>query len=345
MIHRQNYLDMLAYLRHCERARQQHPDTVDRARGYLRHMLEWADETPWPQARRIDPVYPAYLVQRSLAPATIGKALGQARHFFGWARDAWPTRYRAVGAGYTSLLIPPRGHRLDSRIETPAYYTLDDVRRLLAVSAETLREERTQAAAALLFLSGMRDGAFVTMPLSCVDVTRRELMQTPERGVHTKNGKAARTYLLEIPDLLDVAARWDARLRAEFPAESLWYASIHRDGARLLDTRSASENRAKNLRDDLTLLCQKAGIPYLSPHKFRHGHVVYARQSARNMDELKAVSQNVMHESVVITDSIYGRLMGDSVKNTIARLGAETQTSDGLEAKIDELLQLLRQKG
>ena len=57
---------------------------------------------------------------------------------------------------------------------------------------------------------------------------------------------------------------------------------------------------------------------------------------------MKAISQNVMHESIVITDSIYGNLLTDDVKNTIARLGTETQTGDGLEAKIDELLQLIR---
>jgi integrase len=108
-----------------------------------------------------------------------------------------------------------------------------------------------------------------------------------------------------------------------------------------LNSNAPCVNRAKNLRDDLTLLCERAGIPYLSPHKFRHGHVVYARQFARTLEEMKAISQNVMHANMIVTDGIYGELVNNTVKNTIARLG-QVPAGDGLEAKLDELLRLLQ---
>jgi len=341
MIHRQNYLDLRAFLHHCERELQLHPSTVERNRGALRHLLQWADDQPFPTARRIDPVYPACLVARDLSPASIAKHLSIARAFYSYARDAWRIRYHDVTEHWISLLRPPRGHRLESRLEVREYYTLDDVRRLLAVSAETLREQRAQAAVALLFLSGMRAGALVTLPLSCVDLPHRELRQLPEIGVHTKNGKAAVTYLLEIPDLLDVVSAWDARMRSQFAPDALWFPSVARSGGTLLPYPTCRDNRASALRDDLCLLCQRAGLPYLSPHKLRHGHVVHALKQAHDLADLKAISQNVMHSSVTITDGIYGNLVGNDVRDTIARLG-NSQTGDGLQEKLDELLTLLR---
>ena len=64
------------------------------------------------------------------------------------------------------------------------------------------------------------------------------------------------------------------------------------------------------------MICALANVPYLSPHKLRHGHVVHALRQARNLEDLKAISQNVMHSSITITDGIYGNLAGDTVRDT-----------------------------
>lgn len=210
--------------------------------------------------------------------------------------------------------------------------------------ADSLRAERTQAAVALLFASGMRDGALMSLPISCVNVERREIHQLPELGVQTKGRKAALTYLLDLPDLLDVIRRWDARLRAQFPVTALWWPLIDFEGFALLETHHVVASRTKYLRDDLRELCERADLPYLSPHKFRHGHVMWARRHARDMDDLKAISQNVMHSSVTITDGVYGNFDGADVKNIIARLG-QSPAGDGIEHKLDELLGLLRASG
>jgi hypothetical protein len=48
------------------------------------------------------------------------------------------------------------------------------------------------------------------------------------------------------------------------------------------------------------------------------------------MEQLKAISQNVMHSSVGITDGIYGRLVEDDVHNLITGL------SEGIPTKVNE---------
>ena len=70
-----------------------------------------------------------------------------------------------------------------------------------------------------------------------------------------------------------------------------------------------------------------------------HSHVVYALKLAHNMAELKAISQNVMHSSVTITDQVYGKLIADDVKNIIGKLG--TGAVHDIEEKIAELIRLL----
>jgi integrase len=94
------------------------------------------------------------------------------------------------------------------------------------------------------------------------------------------------------------------------------------------------------IEHDVRLACEMAGLPYLSPHKLRHGHVVYAMKLARNMAELKAISQNVKHTSVTVTDQVYARLTNKDTKNIIGHLGSgsTTLTTD----KIDQLISMLQ---
>ena len=59
---------------------------------------------------------------------------------------------------------------------------------------------------------------------------------------------------------------------------------------------------------DLQKWFSKIGLLYHSPHKFRHGHAVYAIKLAKDVSALKAVSQNLMHENLNVMDGIYGIL-------------------------------------
>jgi len=60
-------------------------------------------------------------------------------------------------------------------------------------------------------------------------------------------------------------------------------------------------------------LCERAGLPYLSSHKLRHGHAVYMMRRVKDMKQLKSLSQNLMHASVATTDMIYARLVSDDI--------------------------------
>ena len=246
--------------------------------------------------------------------------------FFQWAKNEYPTRYSAIPINWITGLKPPRqlAHVRD-HIEHQ-YYLLDEILRIAALTPTSLTLRRGIAAMAFMFLSGMRVGAFLTMPISSVDLKNKKIYQLPSLGVATKFQKASITTLLNIPRLFDIVCEWDSEVRTIFPSSQTWYAPIRSHGKKEAEfnitDKKASPLRSKELRHEITVLCEQANIPFRSVHKLRHGHAMFGIKNAQNIQELKAVSQNLMHSSISITDGIYGNLSGDELNSAIANLGS-----------------------
>jgi site-specific recombinase XerC len=318
LIERQNWLDVKQYLAHLERIGR-NPETVKRVRGLLRHLLEWADSTPFPKARTIDPAFPAYLAQKrndgqpgGLSPASMKKACEYARMFFEWIRGEHMQRYRSITGSWIDTIRPSTSHSIHSEYQEHRFWEVDQVRAIAALEPRNLKEERDQAAVCFMFLSAMRAQAFVSLPVEAVDLAQYKVSQFPGLGVHTKNSKAARTELLRLPDLLAVVRAWDTKLREN--GIPLWYPRIDR-WHRFVATEKGYNwlSRREILNKGIRALCERAGLPYLSSHKLRHGHAVYMMRRVRDMKQLKSLSQNMMHESVVTTDEIYARMVQDDI--------------------------------
>ncbi len=155
---------------------------------------------------------------------------------------------------------------------------------------------------------------------------------------------------MNIPELLQVATPWDAFIRAQLPATAPWYTPIvSRWGEQKLSLEAPGENRNTALGKRLRKLFAKAGLPYHSPHKFRHGHAVFALQRAKTMADYKAVSMNLMHCDIRVTDGIYAPLARDEVKNRIADLTEPTSNRQAVDdptkhLTIDEWLHSLERR-
>lgn len=334
MINRSNYLLVRRYLDYLSEVKQNEVNTIKRRRIQFRHLLEWADEVPFCDAPDIRPTFPRYLsVNRNdnqpdpLAASTVTRTLRAVREFFVWLKLSSPSTYRKFTDTWFATLRVSKSRQTD--IVEHEEFSLDEVRKLIGLKAETLTDMRDQAAIALLFASGARVGAFVTLSLACIDLASGSVKQWPKLGVHTKNGKAATTRLLDIPDLMTVIRRWDDYVRANLPDNALWFASLSSDGMALTGATVAGVERRAMVAKAIRRLCQRAGLGYHSPHKLRHGHAVYALKQARTVEQLKAISQNLMHSSLTITDAVYGVLSGQDVADTIAGLGkVETSQAD-----------------
>ncbi len=328
MINYNNYLDVQAFLNFQEDLKQNDPHTVTGYWYRLVHLMKWADENLLTRAATIRPAFPAYLekvkTQRGerLGASAFTAICKTTRAFYEWAKAEHPGRYRGVDQNWIISIRPPRMRSEQAEIHTRELYTVEEVISLATYPTSNLCQMRTQAAAALLFLSGMRIGAFTSLPIECVDIEHMRIFQLPEKGVLTKNRKAAITTLLDIPELLAVTRAWDKRVREKLDGNLCWYAHLVRMGDAFLEDpdRDALMNRKHGFADDLRALCELAGVEYKSAHKFRHGNAVYSLKHCETMEEFKSVSMNLMHSTVGITDGIYGRLVDDDVHNTILGL-------------------------
>jgi len=169
-----------------------------------------------------------------------------------------------------------------------------------------------------MFVSGMRIGALVTLPLKAIDIENRTILQYPSLGVHTKNYKPGKTFLFPIPEIIEKLKEWDEEVRSILSEDGFWFAPLSPETGEI-DTKNTKLNdtRVALLRKNMVSWFQKNGIPYHSPHKFRHGHVHYGQSHAKNQADYKAVSQNVMHSSTGITDQFYSNMDDEMKKNRI----------------------------
>lgn len=103
----------------------------------------------------------------------------------------------------------------------------------------------------------------------------------------------------------------------------------------------AGEYRASIATRDLKQWLTKVGLLYHSPHKFRHGNAVYSIKLAKDIAALKAVSQNLMHSNLSITDGVYGILSDSDVREQICTLGQQISLSEIKD--LDLLVPLLKQ--
>ena len=344
---RENYVRLNEYLDYLDEVLGRSEATVKRNRLRLRHVLEWAKEISLSEAPDIRPVFPQYIKKTTransssipLSPAGIERTCQTARSFFGWLHQHHKRQYAALTPKWVETIQPPRmPSKLKAKREV---VTLEMVRTLIALPDDgNLRLRRDKAAAAFLFLSGIRAGAFCTLPICCIDISARTVRQDPAMGVRTKNGKAAVTHLLDIPDLLAVVEEWDAYIRTQLPPSGLWYPVLAGSFGRLrIRDASAGKFRYETVRQNIRRLFKLAGLPPMSPHKFRHGHAVFGLTHSKNPADYKAVSMNLMHTNLGITDSIYAMLPEAEAGMRIGRLGTGTeQSNEDLIAQFQEFL-------
>jgi integrase len=343
VIRRSNYLLVRRYLKDLGEVYQLSDSSLGRYRFYLRHLLLWAGETPFQQAAKLRPTFPSYVSdlpgrngEGLLAGVTQKKIIEVSKRFFTWGKQNYSKEFGSLTTAWLESLRAPRVRDAKDEHE---YVSLEEILQLTVIPHDEndIALFRDKAAAAMLFLSGARASAFTTLPISAVDLPARTIRQWPELGVATKNGKRATTYLLPIPELLSVVQKWDDVVRSKLPSTAPWYAPITSQwGSQSLAHVEPGKNRHQALDKRLRKLFTLAGLSYKSAHIFRHGHAVYGLLKAQTMADYKAVSMNLMHNDIKITDSIYAPILSEEVKERIAKLTSDQDSM--LEADIDGLL-------
>jgi integrase len=330
MINHDNYLlvkEFKAYSINHARASEA---SVERYWFYWKHLLEWADENPLENCHTIKLPFTGYVdkltndkTQKQLSYSSRKKIIEHSKALLQWAKMRYPAKFKKVTLEWIASLTPPTEKRDMTEHE---YYSEDDIRRIISIldKENDLVIRRDVSGVVFEYLSGMRTGAFTTLPNKAVNISLFEVKQHPDLGVKTKNGVKATTTLLNIPEFIEIVKEWDETVRNELGPDGLWYPPIDQFwGEQRLTPKKPGQKWNTSFNKRLKLLTEKAGIPYLPSHKLRHGHAVYGLDHARTMADFKAVSVNLMHESITITDSVYASLSNQENKRRIIELSSQ----------------------
>jgi site-specific recombinase XerC len=350
MINRNNWKSVKDYLDYRDKVDQVSVGTLELDASLLRHLLEWADETSFREAPTIQPRLTDYLEQarldgrdKPLSKAYATKIVGAAKRFFKWLR-ANRRGYSAITPTWLASLKPPRTSTEQQHFKA---VTFEEIKHMAQAPAVELWEQRIRAAAIFMFLSGIRVSAFASLPLSAVDLKSRTVKQWPSLGVRTKFSKRATTYLLDIPALNGVIEEWDRLVRSELPEDGFWFAPFNTlEGGFDKEVNSIGRYRHVRVRKDLQRWLDNVNLPYRAPHQFRHGHAVYALKQAQDVADLKAVSMNLMHSNLSITDGVYGIMSQQDISKRIQGLGKPAGSQNpsdtyALQAQLARMEQLL----
>lgn len=344
MIYRPNYVIAKEFLSYLRDVMQVDKVSIDRYWSYLKHLLLWADEVPLEESDQIRPTFQTYVSSRSsngsasLAPLTMKKIFQIARRFYAWSKMEHPKDFSRLSLIWVNALRPAARFVQEKREHE--YVSFEEILRIaeMPCNPQDLVAIRDRAGAVMLYLSGMRASAFVSVPFQAVDLASREVRQWPELCVRTKNSKKATTHLLEIPQLLVVVEEWDALIRPRVPSSAAWFTPfVEKFGKVELSSDPPGACRNTGLNKRLRLLSTMAGLDYRSAHKYRHGNAVFGLQHARTMADYKAVSANLMHEDITVTDAIYAALKNDEVKQRIRALTSQCNSDDEIERFISAL--------
>lgn len=328
--------DYLQYRREIDQLKER---SIETERKRLRHVLRWALDLPFTKVIKKRPTYPKYVLTLKnrhglpLANASARRLVRSGKQFFTWL-TVMNSKFRILSRGWLQTLKLPR---LPEQPKERVYVSFDEIMAMAAAPVHTVVERRIQAAAAFLFLSGARVGAFVTLPISAIDLTENPptVKQWPALGVKTKFDKHATTCLLLIPRLIEIVQDWDCFVRTRLKPTDYWFAHLSPDSGELdSNPKVVGTTRDSKVRRDLKIWLKKCNLPYRSPHSFRHGHATYGLKNAPDMETMKAVSQNLMHSNMNTTDGTYSVLNRNDVGTVYSRLGrqvnsTETSTHEG----------------
>lgn len=327
MINRGNWKISKKYLRYREEVHLLAPSSARLEEGWIRHTLEWAGETSFRDVNKIRPTLPSYIVNarldqsgEPLSLAYISKIIRTSHRFFSWLATH-KKGYKSITPTFLDSLRPPRIIEKQKKFVAVTY---DEIMAIAHAPANNIEERRIKAAAVFWFLSGIRIGAFVTLPISAVDLNELSIKQWPSLGVKTKFNKHATTYMLGIPQLITVIKEWDKEVKEICSPDGLWFAPFSVTTGKIdANPLEVGNNRHSRARKSLKAWMRKVDLPYRKPHSFRHGHAVYSIHQSKDLSDLKAISMNLMHENLQVTDGVYGIFSSVDIKTRISRLGNE----------------------
>lgn len=249
-----------------------------------------------------------------LSRATVHSTLAALRAFFIWLADrpGYKARISYSDADYFNL--SEKDVRIATARRAKSFPTLEQLHHTLSIMPHASDiERRDRAVLAFAMLTGVRDGALISLKLKHVDMAAGRIDQDA-RDVATKFSKTFSTWFFPVGgEALAIVADWIDHLRgpllrgdgdALFPATKM---GVGPDGGFApAGLERHGWSTAEPVRRRYRAAFAGAELPYFHPHSLRNTLTQLGERVCRTPEQFKAWSQNLGHESVLTTLSSYG---------------------------------------
>jgi integrase len=349
--------DYLVWLRE---AKQRSPATVDQVRHAIDRYEAYIRFKDFDTFNRDQAMgFKHFLLeadaQRSGKPmslSTIHHILQANKDFLAWLHNR-PGFRRAISLHDIAYLNLSRGEERQARTSKPKDYpTVEEFRRAIMAMPEAGEiDRRDRAVMALLLLTGMRDAALIGLKMRDVDISCRYIFQDP-RHAQTKFRKLIHTFLLPIGNDVDrVFSEWIGFLQSEkhfgpddpvFPKTQVGPGPDQ--GFTVLGFGREHWADAGPVRRIFRQAFARIGLSFSKPHTVRNTLVQFAYQQRFTAEQMKALSQNLGHESPMTTFGSYGPLTRERQGEVLAGVGRQAGGTDISQLTPAELVRELSAK-
>lgn len=238
--------------------------------------------------------------------------------FFEWLSGQ--PNYRKINRTAIDYLNLTRGEaKIATQSKAKIYPSLEEVKAIIeGIDGKTEIEMRDKALISLMFLTGARISAILSLPMQSFDREKLTVYQDPKLGVQTKNSKLITTaimefsfykeprrYFLEWFDYLEKERKFKPN-EPIFPATKI---ENGKDNIGYYNTEKVEPLFWKNtnsIRKIFEKRSKQVEIRCYKPHSFRDLLVKEISKLSLTEEQKKAFSQNLGHEDVGTTFGNYG---------------------------------------
>jgi integrase/recombinase XerD len=264
-----------------------------------------------------------------LSLSTVRSTLANIRAFFTWL-VAHPQYVKRIdGRGIDYLRLSDNEERAGRATREKIPPTVEEFHRVLETMPHGSDvEKRDRAIIAFALMTGVRDGALISLKHKDVDLEQREVWQDPKH-VNTKYRKGITSQFIPIDPLAEkIVLEWLAYSRDVlsmkssdplFPKQRV----VNNPDTLQFEARGFSTEHWANatpVREIFHKAFIAAGLPKCQPHTVRNTITIWAMENCSPL-EFKAISQSPGHEHAMTTYNAYGNLPYHDVRKAFASIG------------------------
>lgn len=276
-----------------------------------------------------------------LSLSTVRSTLANIRAFFSWLVTHPQYTKRVDGRGIDYLRLSDNEERAGRATREKISPTVDEFHRVLEnMPHESDVEKRDQAIIAFALVTGVRDGALISLKHKDVDLDKREVWQDPKH-VNTKNRKGITSQFVPIDTLAEkIVVEWIVYSRDVlgmktedplFPKQRI----VNNPDTLQFEARGFSTEHWANatpVREIFHKAFINAGLPKCQPHTVRNTITIWALENCSSL-QFKAISQSLGHDHAMTTYNAYGNLPHHDVRKAVASIGEGSPDLNHLSTK------------